>query len=1099
MSGFNPTYRADSIHLYIGTWCTGRATADSTTLDECAFTRLPGATEPVSFSPADVGCPIAIVGAGPIDPLTPVTAGIQGSTFHTTIAVYVSPTEVTLTDAPPTSFQNSGVNNIAVYRECLMVMDSFQYTPNIAPGTSDSLEFVTLDDPTHGYDYLTRNQVICAGQPIFVTSDDPDVGDIFGGLIDVLAVSNQMSTSGSGPSASSTSLSSPTNAAGPTPFSFSAQCSSWDSIAARRIVQPEAATSYANIDAAVCMNTVVVSQLTNEGIAFENDIPVVSESPYVSGLPAIDFNCAAGTHISDLLNQLVSQINASDPTKLYFWYTDEWKVIHLSERTVSDAPWDVDDTAGSAGNVLLSVAVVNSHNQLANDCYVIASEYLQNVTTVTFAGNGTATTFNLPSPAVVAPTITLNGNPQTVGILNIDVGMDWYWAQSSSVITQDAGGTVLGAADALAVAYQLSSPGVGVAFNNQGLTDREAVEGTGCLYQSSTTFATPINQDGLLAIAESLAAEYGTIPQQINAMTLRPGLQVGQFQTINLADIGVSGQFLISALTLTSTNNILTWSYTAIGGSNIGNQITAWAKFINKGSTGIQITTPVPQITAADNTITIDHTKVTGGADIPNFIFCFTGAYNFLKQKPGGGVAYPNGSDIFFSSDPQGTDVLAFDLAFYNVSGQITAWILIPTLSHTVDTVIYLQYGNGAISTSLANPPAVWSPAADVSGTPNANYHGVYHLTEEAAPFEDSTKYGNDSTGTSNAYPNFTDSPFGLGQFFNQAAGGNSINLPALLTGNGFDNFSGTLECWFYSIKQQSGVIYYDLIICAQTTGGPQYGPGLATSGAGFSAPGYGTGMLTNDGSYSTVTDTSIVINDGAWHKLVFTMDGTDGKLYVDGVYGGDLGYGQNVPMTGITYLCNTIRPGNYTGAECALTEVFVSQIAKTAALIATEYANQGSPNTFFNVTRTVVAPNAPPVNVVGNPSGTVTNSAGPLTSGEPIFGNGGADILAGTKQGSTTQAQMASGAAGAAGDPLVYDAGGNAVAGAAGQLVPAGGTSGEVLTKNSSTDYDISWEAGGGTDDIEINGATTLNTIQVNATQVWQGQTEIQFNGSFI
>ena len=101
MSGFNPTYRADSIHLYIGTWCTGRATADSTTLDECAFTRLPGATEPVSFSPADVGCPIAIVGAGPIDPLTPVTAGIQGSTFHTTIAVYVSPTEVTLTDAPP--------------------------------------------------------------------------------------------------------------------------------------------------------------------------------------------------------------------------------------------------------------------------------------------------------------------------------------------------------------------------------------------------------------------------------------------------------------------------------------------------------------------------------------------------------------------------------------------------------------------------------------------------------------------------------------------------------------------------------------------------------------------------------------------------------------------------------------------------------------------------------------------------------------------------------------------------------------------------------------------------------------------------------------
>lgn len=30
-------------------------------------------------------------------------------------------------------------------------------------------------------------------------------------------------------------------------------------------------------------------------------------------------------------------------------------------------------------------------------------------------------------------------------------------------------------------------------------------------------------------------------------------------------------------------------------------------------------------------------------------------------------------------------------------------------------------------------------------------------------------------------------------------------------------------------------------------------------------------------------------------------------------------------------------------------------------------------------------------------------------------------------------------------------------------RLIPAGGTTGQVLTKNSATDYDASWAAGGG------------------------------------
>jgi hypothetical protein len=1104
MSGFSPTYRADSLHLWIGTWGAGRATASSTTLDLCVFPILPGATSAVQFTAADVGCPIAIVGAGPVDPLTPGIYGIPGSTFVTTIAAYVSPSHVTLTDAPPTSFYNSGVNNVAVYRKCVCVMDSIQFSSTIAPGTNDALQFATLDNPLQGYDYFVRNQVICKGQPVLLTSDDPDFADntaVFGGLIDILNVSNQMSTSGSGPSGGS-GLTAPANANLGYPFSFSAQCRSWDSIASRRIVQPERATKYTQMDAGVIMNLVVVTNLNDEGIAFENDVPPISTSPLVSGLPVIDFGVPAGSYIIDLLNQLVSQMNSADPTKVYFWYTDAWRTIHLSEQTVTAAPWDVDDTMGSAGNALLASSTAQSANQYSNQCYVVASEFLGNFTTVIFIGDGTTKSFNLPSAAVSAPSATIGITAQTVGVLNVDTGKQWYWSQGSSVFSQDAGDAPLGAGVQMSVAYQLSQPAVGVAVNAEGLAERAIVEGTGALYQSSTTFSQPIDQADLLNYCETLAAEFGTIPQQIPLSTIRPGLKVGQFQTIKLASTGISGVFLIASINMVTVQNIITWNYVAIGGANIGDQITAWAKFINRGQATLSLTTPTPPVYSAENTITIDHTKVVGG-DKTDFIFGFIGVYEFLKTiAAGGGVNYSDGSDIFFSTTTDQTGLLDFDLGFYDgASGQIAAWVRIPTLSSTVDTVIYILYGSPSISVSLANPADTWSPYADVSGTPNPNYHGVYHLGESGAPYNDSTKYANASTGSAGSgYPTVTDGPFGLAQFFSAPSSpGEGIALPSLFDGFGFSNFNGTIECWInttsVNFASADQVVF---VTAAHTT---SFGHGFAVTGHNDGVfghqPGFGVGYLNYNGGVNNVQYNGIQINDGNWHRLTVTQSASDVKIYVDGVDGGSLGFGQNNAMGSAPVLLGSpfgVSVGQpYDGA---LAETRMTQIVKDANTIATEWANQSSPDTFYAITNSVISPPQPPVNVIGNPQGTVTHTTGGLTANMPVVGNGGADIKSGTRTGNTTELVSATGAA-TSGGPLIYDASGNAEAGAAGQLVPSGGTAGEVLTKNSGTNYDTIWQTP--SDDIQVNGITTLNIIQINGVEVWRGQTEIQINGSFI
>ena len=71
----------------------------------------------------------------------------------------------------------------------------------------------------------------------------------------------------------------------------------------------------------------------------------------------------------------------------------------------------------------------------------------------------------------------------------------------------------------------------------------------------------------------------------------------------------------------------------------------------------------------------------------------------------------------------------------YNpATGQFTAWVRIPVLSHSADTVLYLNYGNGGVTVSQENRAGVW----------DSSYKGVYHLPNGV------TLPGGDSTGTGN-------------------------------------------------------------------------------------------------------------------------------------------------------------------------------------------------------------------------------------------------------------------------------------------------------------------------------------------------------------
>src|ERR1700760_3143040 len=120
---YTPEVNADTLKLYLGLCATGRATASSTTLDMVSFGTVYNPRPSITFEPSDAGLPIAIVGGGPVDPDMPPPYFVQGATFVTTIAAYVSATQVTLSAAPDTSIFNTGFATLILFRPCPFASD----------------------------------------------------------------------------------------------------------------------------------------------------------------------------------------------------------------------------------------------------------------------------------------------------------------------------------------------------------------------------------------------------------------------------------------------------------------------------------------------------------------------------------------------------------------------------------------------------------------------------------------------------------------------------------------------------------------------------------------------------------------------------------------------------------------------------------------------------------------------------------------------------------------------------------------------------------------------------------------------------------------
>ncbi len=321
--------------------------------------------------------------------------------------------------------------------------------------------------------------------------------------------------------------------------------------------------------------------------------------------------------------------------------------------------------------------------------------------------------------------------------------------------------------------------------------------------------------------------------------------------------------------------------------------------------------------------ITIDRTKVAGSlSDFPVLIS--------LDADPDlAASARADGKGIVFTA-ADGTTKLPHEIeSFTKATGTLVAWVKVPTLSPSADTVIWMYYGNVG-SDDQQDIADVWT----------ANYNAVWHHT---ADLLDSTSGNND--GTNSGSVNVA-GRIGNAQQYN---GANSyVDVGSAASIDDVFGAGGTFSAWIYPTgigENSEGMIGSKM---SGTTGQTGWSFATYTNNVLMFRKGFGG----TRGYWSTPTS-SIALN--AWNYVVVTYNqgniANNPTVYINGV-------SQSItkvqaPAGAVqSDAANSLRLGNYATSRTfsgIIDEIRASKTIRSAPWVQTEYANQNNPSGFIS------------------------------------------------------------------------------------------------------------------------------------------------------
>ena len=302
-----------------------------------------------------------------------------------------------------------------------------------------------------------------------------------------------------------------------------------------------------------------------------------------------------------------------------------------------------------------------------------------------------------------------------------------------------------------------------------------------------------------------------------------------------------------------------------------------------------------------------------------------------------------DGTDIIFTSS-DGTTRLAHEIERYDSStGEVIAWVKIPTLSASATTDIYIYYkGVEEIDSS-----SVW----------DSNYRLVLHLNQTSTgtenEFYDVSDNGNDGTGggegdktnDSNRIPTRAEGKIGYGQSFDgptkrntQDGTGDFIWIDSV--NNWTTNMDVTTEFWINVDSDHDDVDMMDVY-------------GYRGGGQNNELTLFKVESLNLHTRGGPLLDSTVDAATSDWTHIVAVYDSGAPKIYQDGVLVASSSDTRNGPRAnGNFVLSGEIDSSTRVNNELVgdIDEFRISDTVRSADWVAASYATQNSPDTYLTV-----------------------------------------------------------------------------------------------------------------------------------------------------
>jgi hypothetical protein len=327
--------------------------------------------------------------------------------------------------------------------------------------------------------------------------------------------------------------------------------------------------------------------------------------------------------------------------------------------------------------------------------------------------------------------------------------------------------------------------------------------------------------------------------------------------------------------------------------------------------------------------VTTSASMVSGTADLVNYPLTVVLTDNDLRTVANGGLVNSSSAfDIgFYTNCSDGATPLKWEIESYSpISGSIVAHVLRPVLSHTTNDSIGMFYG-GAFSSLQSLPSAVW----------DANFKGVYHLGDGTtlSP-SDSTANGMGNGTVVNSVAAGAGKIGGGGLFV--SASSRYINLANTNT----HLTTITVEAW---INGSSFPAFVREIVSKGYDGKTAWELNVGEFGAGK------VEWSSYDGSKHGVTASAATLSTGTWNHIVGTYDGSHWILYINGSQDSSVADAVGPQISEQKIYIGAVDVAEIKGAfDGAIDEVRISNVARNADWILTEYRNQSAPATYISL-----------------------------------------------------------------------------------------------------------------------------------------------------